>query len=437
MSASENGLVYTANWWTFDNDPSTNSGAIGTGEPWTVTGKVNTTPTAPNAPTGLTATAASSTDINLSWTASTVAGSGTVSDYAIFENGKQIGTTTNTFYDAGSLTASTAYNFSVEAIDATGASPSSATASATTLAPGVTAGTGTFAPYIDMGLAQDDNLLAISQASGIKTFTLAFIQSSGTNQIGWGGVEPLTSDTLANGTSIQYQVQQLQAAGGNVIISFGGAQGTDPAAVATSAAALQAEYQSVINRYGVNSLDFDIEGAEEEDQNGINMRDQALVGLKAANPNLVVSFTLPVLPTGLASQGENILQSAKSVGLNPNVINIMAMDYGSAVDDGGQMGTDAISAALNTISEIKSAGLTSTVGVGPLIGVNDVSSEVFTLADAQDLVNFAVGNSNITRLDMWSVARDNGSAPGINYDSPTASGIAQSTWQFSSIFKEF
>jgi chitinase len=144
-----------------------------------------------------------------------------------------------------------------------------------------------------------------------------------------------------------------------------------------------------------------------------------------------------VLPTGLASQGENILQSAKSAGLNPNVINIMAMDYGSAVDDGGQMGADAISAALNTISEIKTAGLTSTVGVGPLIGVNDVSPEVFTLADAQDLVNFALGNSNITRLDMWSVARDNGSAPGISYDSPTASGIAQSTWQFSSIFKEF
>jgi len=118
-------------------------------------------------------------------------------------------------------------------------------------------------------------------------------------------------------------------------------------------------------------------------------------------------------------------------------VNIMTMDYGASVDDNGQMGADAISAALATMKQIQFVGLTSTVGITPLIGVNDVSSEIFSLADAQDVVNFAKGNSDISRLSMWSVARDNGSAPGITYDSPTASGIAQNNWQFSSIFKEF
>ena len=37
-TASENGTNYTANWWTQGNDPATNSGPSGSGQPWTATG---------------------------------------------------------------------------------------------------------------------------------------------------------------------------------------------------------------------------------------------------------------------------------------------------------------------------------------------------------------------------------------------------------------
>jgi len=37
-TASENGVNYTANWWTQGNDPATNNGPAGSGEPWTGTG---------------------------------------------------------------------------------------------------------------------------------------------------------------------------------------------------------------------------------------------------------------------------------------------------------------------------------------------------------------------------------------------------------------
>ncbi len=36
--ASENGINYTANWWTQGNDPATNNGGSGSGEPWTSDG---------------------------------------------------------------------------------------------------------------------------------------------------------------------------------------------------------------------------------------------------------------------------------------------------------------------------------------------------------------------------------------------------------------
>src|SRR6516165_6693747 len=38
MQASENGINYTANWWTQGNDPATNNGGSGSGQPWTSNG---------------------------------------------------------------------------------------------------------------------------------------------------------------------------------------------------------------------------------------------------------------------------------------------------------------------------------------------------------------------------------------------------------------
>src|SRR5205823_6461424 len=194
-------------------------------------------------------------------------------------------------------------------------------------------------------------------------------------------------------------------AGGDVTISFGGAAGQEAALTAMTAANLQAEYQSVIDRYHVHSLDFDIEGAAVADQRSLTLRDQALVGLKAANPGLNVSFTLPVLPTGLTADGLNVLASAKHDGLNVDLVNIMTMDYGASVDNGGQMGVDAINATIATEKQIASLGLPSKIGITPMIGVNDVASEVFTLADAQALVNYAQMDANVARLAMCARQR--------------------------------
>jgi chitinase len=205
---------------------------------------------------------------------------------------------------------------------------------------------------------------------------------------------------------------------------------------------LQAAYQAVLNKYSVNSstpvrLDFDIEGGATTDSVSITRRNQALVGLKNANPGLVISYTLPVLPTGLVASGVNILNSVKAAGLNLNVVNIMAMDYGSANDNGGQMGLSAQQAATNTHNQVVAAGLSATIGVTPMIGINDVNTEIFQLADAQSLLNFANANSYITRLSMWSVARDNGSCANQGFASPVCSGITQGNWAFSNILKPF
>ncbi len=90
-------------------------------------------PTGPTVPANLTATVVSSSQIDLSWAAST--DSAGVAGYYVYENGVQIGSTTGTSYDDRSLSADTAYSFTVAAYDASGnVSAQSSAVSATTAA---------------------------------------------------------------------------------------------------------------------------------------------------------------------------------------------------------------------------------------------------------------------------------------------------------------
>ncbi|MDC0714422.1 discoidin domain-containing protein [Stigmatella sp. ncwal1] len=92
---------------------------------------------APSAPTGLTATAVSSSQINLSWAAST--DNVGVTGYDIYRGGALVASSaTNSFSNTG-LTASTVYSYTVRAKDAAGnVSAASNTASATTQSGGST-----------------------------------------------------------------------------------------------------------------------------------------------------------------------------------------------------------------------------------------------------------------------------------------------------------
>jgi hypothetical protein len=157
----------------------------------------------------------------------------------------------------------------------------------------------------------------VSTATGTKWFTLAFLIDDGAGNPAWGGVVPLNQNWYMT------QLSAVRALGGDAIISFGGATGVEIAITNTNVATLQAKYQSVINQYRVKRLDFDIEGAGMTNSAANDRRSQALAALKAANPGLVISFTLPAMPTGLTHEGISVLQSARKYGLNIDIVNVM------------------------------------------------------------------------------------------------------------------
>jgi hypothetical protein len=313
----------------------------------------------------------------------------------------------------------------------------SATPSPSTSSGSPTAGAAGFAPYVDTSLFPPFNLVTTAQATGVKQFNLAFVVAGGSGCTPeWGGVTAIGDDPVAA------QIGALRAIGGDVRISFGGEDGSELAETCTSESQLQAAYQQVISADDVNKIDFDIEGAAVDDTAANALRDQALVALQKANPGLQVSFTLPVLPSGLPSDEDAILTGAVQAGVNISAVNVMAMDYGdgAAPNPSGQMGTFAIDAATATDAQVASAmGISdaaawSKVAVTPMIGVNDSSDEIFTVANAQQLVAFAE-SKHLAWLSMWSAGRDQ-ECPGgaADFAEPTCSSIAQTPDAFTDAF---
>ncbi|MBL1092520.1 MULTISPECIES: chitinase [Streptomyces] len=289
-----------------------------------------------------------------------------------------------------------------------------------------------FAPYVDTSLFPAYDLAGTARKTGVKHFNLAFITAGGGCTPKWGGAVDLGSDPVAK------QIPALRKAGGDVRVSFGGANGSELGVACTSADQLAAAYGKVIDQFKLTRVDFDIEGGALADTAANTRRAQAVARLQKSHPGLDVSFTLPVMPEGLTQDGVNLVADAKKNGVKISAVNIMAMDYGSSYN--GDMGTYATQAATATQGQLKKAlGLGDaaawkTVAVTPMIGVNDVQNEVFKVDDATQLVRFAK-SKHLAWLSMWSATRDKACAGGgSNSAQPTCSSVAQRPLDFTKAF---
>ena len=287
-----------------------------------------------------------------------------------------------------------------------------------------------FMPYVDVGAWPPPDLVDIYKKSGVKAFTLAFIIAGNDNQPSVAGAYSLNTSFYLD------KINAIRASGGDVCFSFGGASGREMAQVITNVNSLVQAYQSVINKYSLKYVDFDIEGNALVDQSSIDRRNQALVILRKNNPNLYIAYCLPATTTGLDGNGLNVLSSAKKFGFVPNELRIMTMDYGSPAIN-GLMGQYAIAGAQGTRNQLINLGMSNvTVGIIPMIGQNDTPTEIFDLQDAQAVVDFAKKNSWVSRLSFWSINRDIVNNTVSSIASGSHSGIRQVAYAFSNIFKQ-
>lgn len=269
-------------------------------------------------------------------------------------------------------------------------------------------GTPTVSPYADITLdtywdnatqsMQPQDLVKVSKDAHVSAFHLAFLTDGGHCEPAWGGQVSYPIDFAKTLTDKMKQAKIEYS------VSFGGANGND-LSLNCDAKQLNAIFENTHQLLKTNAFDFDIENGTAN----IETLMSAIQTYQGSHPKTKIQFTLPTMPEGLTETGKSIIKVAKNKGIRFTV-NVMAMDYGPAypadMADYAKSAANALFSFLKAIYTSKSdKQLWEMVGITPMIGVNDVSVEHFTLVNAKSLQQFA-NKKQIGLLSFWSISRD-------------------------------
>ena len=291
-----------------------------------------------------------------------------------------------------------------------------------------------YSPYkhVSVALASDSGAISTAVAgaptpivvngrstlpSGVTALTLAFATGECGTETWDGMARQLATANLPG----------LVQAGIDYIISTGGEAGVFTCTTDAGMEAFIARYVSP----RLIGFDFDIERGQSAEIVASLVR--RIKAAKERHPELRFSFTLATWGASdgslasLNDDGQRVMQAIRAAGLTDYYINLMVMDYGEAIPRNCvvasavcDMGQSAIQAARNLNSRF---GVPmSRIELTPMIGVNDVVANVFTLEDAQVLARFA-RESVLGGVHFWSLDRDAPCPAGVSGVSSTCSGL--------------
>ncbi|SOD75499.1 chitinase [Streptomyces sp. 1222.2] len=307
-------------------------------------------------------------------------------------------------------------------------SSATATPSVTGESPAKVSGTSTaYAPYVS---ATDAS--GLDDAGSAAAYNLAFVIAEGDACTpAWNGTEAVDD------TAVRSRIAALTDSGASVRVSFGGASGPELAEVCDSASELAEAYGAALDAAGATAADFDVEGDALKDSDSVDLRSAAIALLQKDRPDLSVTFTLPVMPSGLDADGVALLDSANDHAVQVTTVNIMTMNYASSY--GGDMGDYAVRAAESTHEQLRDVFGTSgstawgALALTSMLGVNDVDNETFTLEDAAQVRSFAE-DKGVAWVSMWATFRDRECGGGTDDELVDCSGVEQTDGAFGEAF---
>ncbi|WP_043635042.1 carbohydrate-binding protein [Nonomuraea candida] len=386
--------------------------------------------TAPSVPGNLRSTGVTSSSVSLAWNAAT--DNVGVTGYDVYRGGTLVTTVSGTSYTDTGRAAETSYTYTVRARDAAGNVSGASNAVTATTAPGngqPDPARMPGAPYLYMGWGNPPNPGTVMDATGVKSFTMAFILSSGGCTPAWDGNRPLT------GGADQQAINTIKSKGGSVQISFGGWSGNKLGPNCSSPQAFANAVQQVINAVGPAVVDFDIENTDEFENYTVQDRIlNALKIVKQNNPNVKIVVTFGTTRTGPNSHGIRLINQSKALGVPIDNYTIMPFDFGSS-----NMYQDTVSASEGLKNALKNAfGWTDAqayarMGISGMNGLSD-QQELTTPGTWTQIRDWA-RSKGLTRLAYWAVNRDR-PCPGGGVVA-NCSGIAQADWEFTRITAGF
>ncbi|MET9148723.1 glycosyl hydrolase family 18 protein [Streptomyces sp. NPDC004042] len=317
-------------------------------------------PTVPSAPAGLAAGNATSSSVDLSWSA--VSGA---TGYNVYRDGTKVSAVTGTSTTVSGLSASTAYSFQVSATNAAGESARSAAVSATT-APGGGDGNhgGNLPEHAVTGYWQNFNNGATVQKisdvpSAYDIIAVAFADATTTP----GAVTfNLDSAGLKGYTVDQFKadIKAKQAAGKKVIVSVGGEKGTVSVSDPASATNFANSVYSLMQTYGFDGVDIDLE-------NGLNptYMTQALRALSAkAGSGLIITMAPQTID--MQSTGAGYFKTALNIKDILTVVNTQYYNSGAMLGCDGKVYSQGTVDFLTALACIQLEGglAPSQVGLG-------------------------------------------------------------------------
>jgi chitinase len=366
MQASENGTNYTANWWTQGNDPATNNGGPGSGQPWTSNGACaggsggSPSPSPSPSPTST--------------------GTGSASGL-LFSPYKDV--TINMNWNTDQMQS---------AVEGTAIPVVGSGSLVSNYVPRLPAITVAFAT----GTCGSETWGGVSGASWAAE-NVPQLQSAGLNYVvSTGGA----AGTFSCGSTAGMESFIARYASPHLVgIDFdieGGQSQSDIQNLVNAAAGAQSQYPNLQFSFTLATL-----AASDGSYGGVNSLGNEVVQavLGSSLKNYVIN--LMTMDFGSASSGVCVVVSGSC-----------------------EMGQSAIQAVKNLEHTYGIAA--SKIAVTPMIGLNDNTAETFTAADVDTLTNYAKSNG-LAGLHFWSLDRDTPCATTTTYASPTCNSVSGTT----------
>jgi hypothetical protein len=284
-------------------------------------------------------------------------------------------------------------------------------------------------PYEYMGWDEPQPPGEVISDTGVHALTLAFILARHGCHPAWDGERPLV------GGIDEAAIDQIRAAGGEVVASFGGATGHKLGIYCHSPEELAGAYEQVVTTYRLRAIDIDIEEGEIHSATASERVAQALAIVHQRLPHLAISITIGASEAGPEPPQQRMIRDVAAVGLRPYAWSIMPFDFGPPKTT---MLAATESAAAGLVADLRAAyGIGARrawrmSGISTMNGYSDEPTEELTPQQFAEMLQFAHAHE-LARMSFWSVNRDRSCVPTLE----ECSGIEQSPLQFTRLLAAY